>query len=183
MTMCRLYNLKPWSQLTCWQEASPVKTSVLPENGQVSSKEPEVDSGENLLDSFAQYDHSTSLWRTSQACLFSPDLALYSETWPSAGMMRNGKCYPLPPLEPHMPDDESGLWPTPTANLAHSAFSPGTAAKLQNGISKRKSGAKIGSSLKWEPRLLSAYRTNTYPNPAWLEYLMGYPYFWTELED
>ena len=119
MKMSRLSMLQPWSQLTSWQGGSPVKMSPSLASKSVSSKEPDQDSGENLPDSFAHYDPATSSWRTSQGCLFSQDLELYSETWPAAGTMRNGKCYPQPPLEPLTYESESGLWlGTPRATEA-----------------------------------------------------------------
>jgi hypothetical protein len=40
-------------------------------------------------------------------------LAEYSETWPSAGMMRNGKTYRRQPWALPIAESASGLWPTP----------------------------------------------------------------------
>src|SRR5438067_326350 len=42
--------------------------------------------------SFANYDPATCSWRTSQGSLFE-EWAAFSETWPRAGMTRNGTAY------------------------------------------------------------------------------------------
>jgi hypothetical protein len=46
---------------------------------------------------------------------------------------------------------------------------------------RRKSGATIGSSLRWCPELMrEALRTGGLINPEWIEVLMGFPIKWTE---
>ena len=176
-----------------------------------------MDSGESLPGSFAHYDPATSLWRTSQGCLFSQDLELYSETWPSAGTMRNGKCYPQPPLEPLTCERESGLWRTPQAAdgthnhcLAPSVLAGRTTIVLTNqvemvrqglwptpiavdglksgftqkAIAKTKANREAkGEEYSFSLAELVAYQENGQLNPMWVEWLMGYPSGWTDLED
>jgi hypothetical protein len=72
-----------------------------------------LDSGLNTSDSFAQYDHESSSWKTSQLCLHG-GLIEFSETWPKAGMMRNGSAYVRPTLERRTDGNGCSLWPTPT---------------------------------------------------------------------
>jgi len=67
--------------------------------------------------SFANYDPATSSWRTSQLCL-DGEWSEFSETWPRAGMTRNGKAYEHATLVPRTDESESGLWPTPDANTS-----------------------------------------------------------------
>lgn len=104
-------------------------------------------------------------------------------TWKVSGMKPNVLLFQLVPWMPRTDEIEFGLLPTPVATLAHSGFSIGTAKKVRQKIFKRKSGARIGSSLKWHPILIKDYENGkgTYPSPVWLEYLMGYPKNWTEL--
>src|SRR6266550_2099603 len=71
--------------------------------------------GASTRASFANYDRATSSWRTSQLCL-DGELSVFSETWPKSGMTRSGKAYELPTLELPIEENESGFWPTPTAN-------------------------------------------------------------------
>jgi hypothetical protein len=59
------------------------------------------------------------IWLTPQRDFCGPlGWAEYSETWPRAGMTRNGKAYELPMLEHRTDESESGLWPTPDANTS-----------------------------------------------------------------
>ena len=83
-------------------------------------------SGLSSAESFAEYDPSTSSWRTSQVFL-DGDSEMFSETWPPSGTTRNGKAFPRVPLVPRTsgiasgyspgtePEDDKAMWPTPTA--------------------------------------------------------------------
>ena len=119
------------------------------------------DYGASTLELLASYDPNLSLWKTSQHCL-DGDLQTFSETWPRSGMMRNGIAYRLPPLVPLTDAIECGLLPTPMARDWRSGkASPATLAKNSRPLSER-----IGGLL----------------NPAWIEWLMGFPTGWTELQ-
>src|SRR5699024_7785894 len=64
----------------------------------------------------ATWNSDRDLWETSQTSLFEP-LAVYSETWPTSGMTRNGTAYELPTSEHHTTDSaSSSLLPTPVAD-------------------------------------------------------------------
>ena len=65
---------------------------------------------------FARYDPDSRSWKMFQASLFG-GLAEYSETWPRAGIQRNGMCYRLQGLERRTGGRGSGLWPTPKASI------------------------------------------------------------------
>jgi len=105
-----LFDLIPW---TSSAEGIPVSPFQLPD----SAKEKKTNgiSGPKCIDSFVSYDQDTSSWRTSQAT-FNWGSDVFSETWPKAGMMRNGRCYLRDSLEPDTYDDEFLLWRTPDAN-------------------------------------------------------------------
>ena len=64
--------------------------------------------------SFAVYDPVTCSWRTSQVYL-DGEQASFSETWPRAGMTRNGTAYQLPPSAPLTDVTGGSAWPTPMA--------------------------------------------------------------------
>ena len=66
--------------------------------------------------SFAEYDHDTACWRTSQVCLLTNMQDEYLETWPKAGLMLDGVCYPQVRWEHRISEIGSGLLPTPRAN-------------------------------------------------------------------
>ena len=125
-------------------------------------------------------------------------LVEYSQTWPQAGMVSNGKAYRLRRLVrrisargslllPTMRASEKSkyqynhgdhskknltllgyvnLYPTPTANDAKNNASPSQQRRRVKGFSQ---------SLNVE--------VNGKLNPRWVEWLMGFPDGWTDLED
>src|SRR5690606_9779779 len=79
-------------------EASPAKTLAMPEREQeLLANVPAC--GLSLPGSFASFDPATSSWRTLQRCFLEGWMS-YSETWPRAGMMRNGIAFRRQPLAP-----------------------------------------------------------------------------------
>lgn len=94
--------------------ASPAKTSQTPANAP-DLPEPVPDSGGLWCVPFAWYDPSTSSWRTWQRSLVE-GWAPFSETWPRAGMTRNGIAYRRAPLVHRTSETESSssvMFPTP----------------------------------------------------------------------
>ena len=75
-------------------------------------------------------------WITPQRDMFSSlQWAEFSETFPKSGMTRNGRLYRLPTLERRISENESGLWPTPTAqNAKHLSLSPSERDRVSRGI-------------------------------------------------
>lgn len=96
------------------QVDSPARISAMQGNEQELT-ENDQDYGLRCTVSFAAYDHNTSVWKTSQLCL-DGELSEFSETWPRAGTMLNGKCYQQHSLELPISEIESSLLPTPTAS-------------------------------------------------------------------
>lgn len=77
--------------LTWYLEASRARTSAR----QVkvpALMAPALDSGGKCTGLLARYDLNTSLWKTPQCSLLA-GLDVFLETWPRAGMMRNGWCW------------------------------------------------------------------------------------------
>ena len=96
--------------------ASPARISASPERGQ-DSTESGPDSGVSTRESFAHYDPASSSWKTLQLS-FLADLAMFSETWPRAGMTRSGIAYLRQPSAPITKEIASGSWPTPKSRDA-----------------------------------------------------------------
>ena len=122
-------------------------------------------SGLSSRDSFAQHDPHTSSWKTSRVSLLDGGWESYLETWPPSGMTRNGQAYRLPPLVPRTSVGESLLWPTPTARDWRSDKGKQTDQEL------------YGTRGRPLPRVAGGML-----NPTWVEWLMGFPAGWTELE-
>ena len=63
----------------------------------------------------ASWNSQRDVWETDQGDLISGHLAVFSETWPTSGSMRNGTAFPRPTLEPATDDSACSYLPTPTA--------------------------------------------------------------------
>jgi len=75
-------------------------------------------SGRSSPVSFAYLDRAMSWRRMSQGSgqlTLAERSAAYLQTWPKAGMMRNGIAYQRPPLVRRIGASASFSWPTPTA--------------------------------------------------------------------
>ena len=113
--------------LTSSRADSHAKTLAQPENSKAWAKEQGPASGPKSSDLLASYHPPTSSWRTSQTCLVAlltneaDGLAEFSETWPSAGMMRNGKTYRRQPWALPIAESVFGLWPTPRKMMSSTA--------------------------------------------------------------
>jgi len=115
----------------------------------------------------------------------------YSETWPRAGLMLNGVCYPQPNAERRISAIESGfMLPTPNT-LNHK----------DSGILGRDWGGDLLAASKlWPTPAARDWKDANYPsehnrhtpplevhaggklNPMWVEWLMGWPLGWTDLK-
>jgi hypothetical protein len=156
------------------QGGSPAKTLALQEGKLASGMEQEAAYGPKSCDLLASYDHATSSWRTSQTCLVAllsgeaDGLAEYSETWPSAGMMRNGIVFRLPMLVPGIGGTEFGWLPTPTKSDAK-----GSPRNRWNGSAKSHGNlCEILRNGQGDP---------IYPHPDFVTQMMGFPTGWTDL--
>lgn len=115
----------------------------------------------------------------------------FLETWPRSGTMQAGSCYPLPPLVLHTSESGSLLWPTPTAHNAKEMGAPAEFRRKHHltaeanrrtwatptvcGNYNRKGASKTsGDGL--------ATQVGGPLNPMWVEWLMGFPLGWTDLD-
>lgn len=81
-------------------------------------------SGGKCAGLLARYDHDLSLWRTPQCSLLA-GLDVFLETWPRAGMMRNGWCWGRTKWVPLMSVSACGyLLSTPPLGLAMKFATP-----------------------------------------------------------
>ncbi len=156
--------------------------------------------GGKCLGSFAQYDRDGSSWKTSQLSLFG-GLTLFSDRWPKAGSIVNGKAYPRPMSERPTCGNVSGLLATPVAGLEKGGLPDGTKGRrdLRRDLmptpstkpeSRRhgymltgNSGTTLLDALLQTSNDASARGADgRAPHPNFVEWMMGYPEGWTDLE-
>ena len=174
--------------LTWCQEASRARTSAWPEKAQEST-EPVAACGATWRGSLARFDPATSSWRTVQPSLLE-DLGESSVTWPRSGMTAAGQCWELPTLGRRINETGSGLWPTPTVcgNYNRKGLSKTSGDGLATAVLKCatptardwKSGKASQATMERNSRPLSEQIGGSL-NPAWVEWLMGWPLGWTDL--
>ena len=117
-------------QLTLFAEGFPARTSAM-QDSRRALKASDQDYGENTAALLTSYDQNLLSWKTSQRCL-DGEWALFLETWPRSGLMRNGIAYQLPPLVPLTKETEYGLWATPRASEIAAKASMATVANIAN---------------------------------------------------
>jgi hypothetical protein len=172
-------------ELPMWSaEDSHVRTSPLPIQTATDSKESEADSGKKWPGSFAKFDPASCSWRTHQCSLFGGWEA-YSETWPEWGIMLLGECWADKTSGQRSSAKESGYWPAMTCNGWRSEGSIKQLRKLvEMGVTTEgEAQAMSGGSLR--PERMEAWQRPREEadggrmNPAWGEWLMGWPIGWT----
>ena len=115
----------------------------------------------------AQFDPVLHCWKMSQAiCLWGEQPLLVN--LPKSGMTVNGNLYQRPALAPPIDAKGCSLWPTPTAR-------DGKGASGHKKLSRRM------ADLTYRARIVDGVTTGSL-NPTWVEYLMGFPEGWTDLE-
>ncbi len=154
--------------------------------------------------SFAQYDPDTSLWKTFQGSL-AGGWVTYSETWPRAGMMRNGIAYRRQQSVPRTCVTGSSSWPTvkrwptPLANKIGGCSGKGFPPTLEQVVKRYPTPrAQMERKPCWDRVKSGEHKHNLEDfiaiqegasaddgiqclNPDWVELLMGFPLSWTEV--
>ncbi len=121
----------------------------------------------------AKYDPNTSLWKTRQ-CSLTEDLEQFLAIWPRWGLMRGGVCWEQDTLERPTLERDVGLWDTPCKGDAHPrAYNRN---KVYNGAGQKHLQAQAYEKLT--PHCVMGGKLN----PQWVEWLMGWPMGWTELQ-
>lgn len=175
-------------------EGSLAKTSV-PLGGARESTELKADSGQAWHGWFAKWNPPTCSWKTAHYSIFG-DCTDFSETWPKWGLMRNGECWVLSTPLPLTSVSERGLKhdiPTPTVACAKGGQTSRSGKRknelLLGGYVRRyptptaQDAKNNGGPSQSERNSLSLNATIGGPlNPTWVEWLMGWPIGWTDLQ-
>jgi hypothetical protein len=159
--------------LTSFRAASRAKTSPQQDEGQ-ESKESVPASGVKWRELFKRYDPATSSWKTHR-CLFDEVLPASSVILPRWGMMRDGALSERLTLALRTSGNVSGLWPTPCAS---EGLDCGTNWASLAAVDK---GGRIARRIATNGGPETQQTTHAQLNPAWVEWLMGWPIGWTDL--
>jgi hypothetical protein len=143
----------------------------------------------------AKFDPDSCSWKTPQCSLLEEEPESL-QTLPRWGMTVDGLLWEQQTLEPITRGTECGSWPTPTAHMAketnapseHNRNTPTLTAQV-NWPTPRTAGM-CGGTGSWEllnknttieeARLMGAGNGGKL-NPTWVEWLMGWPLGWTDL--
>jgi hypothetical protein len=159
----------------------------------------------------AFYDHDSQSWRM-YAVISLWGLTESLEILPKTGLTRNGKLFPQPVLVPCIDAKESFVWPTPTTQeIEHpnAELNANGRRKAKNGNSH--SIGLADAVIRWPTPTASSWGSTGHRmmldsliesgeitqedkmqmtagnggklNPTWVEWLMGFPTGWTDLED
>tara|TARA_R110000868_G_scaffold208779_1_gene458303 strand:- start:287 stop:874 length:588 start_codon:yes stop_codon:yes gene_type:complete len=154
------------------------------------------------LELLASVCPDTQFLKTSQGCLLETQVGgsdNFSMTWTRSGLMQNGIVSRLPTLAHRIGEIESGLLPTPTLDVSSrkKKYSQGgtplslALSKLKflptPTVSDAKGSPKSRTILNNKSNLCEVLRQSEsdsiYPNPLFVEQMMGFPVDWTDLED
>jgi hypothetical protein len=200
-----------WDDVLTWCLAgSRAKTSPQPEEGQESTGSG-LDSGVRWRESFRRFDPVTSSWRTHR-CLFDEALPASSVTLSRWGMTVGGVLWERLTPGLHTSGIGYGLWPTPKASTGGPDFSkmngrdnrpigPGISLPTMVAVWPTPCASEgLDCGTNWESlaavdkggRIARRIATRGGPetqqspsaqlNPNWVEWLMGWPIGWTDLE-
>ena len=152
---------------TLWQEDTPANHSHPPDTDKVNTTHDT--SGPNSPEPFAYFDPDTQSWKMLQGTFLS-DSETYSKIWPRSGMTADGIAYQLPPSAPLTAATACSSLPTPRSAMGDSRNSrawirPEGPQNLENWVGANDPDS-IGRTI----------------NPVWVEWLMGFPPHWTDLE-
>ena len=186
--------------LTLFLADSHAKTSAPQARAQASTASAPACGGkwQGLL---ARYDPVSCSWKTPQCSLFA-DSEPSLETWPRWGSMRNGECWERIPSVPTTSENESGYWPTPTADsvtertqryaqdgmplTAAVRMFPTATATAYKGWSPNHNRAdsddRLDYTVEREAFLLGQTTPPKRLNPDWVEWLIGWPIGHTALK-
>jgi hypothetical protein len=209
MTFKPLTESRGQELLTLFREDFHAKTSQLQETV-TDLMENDQECGEKWHGLLARFDQDTHLWRTVQ-CSLLEDLNESLQTLPQWGMTVNGELYLLPTLVQTTKEKEFGLWRTPdtgaggTSGLlkegkTHRMNGQQIQVRLVDQVNNprlwptpqasdnRDRGNMSNPSIQRRVAIgkqimlsQSVHPTSGQLNPTWVEWLMGWPLGWTDL--
>lgn len=132
--------------------------------------------GGKCYESLASYDRELSSWKMSQLSFFEED-AKSLDRLPKSGIAQNGQLYPLEIKELRISADDglqSLILPTPVCNDAKNTPSG-------NGQWRRQGSLNVEAA-KISGHTIETIGKEARLNPRFVEWMMGFPIDWTDLD-
>jgi len=101
----------------------------------------------------------------------------FSETWPRAGLMRNGIVFPRRPLVPLVRETGFLLWPTPRASMGDHMI---CWKRAENG--EHHCNLEDFMAWLWLQQPHNKRERGLDVNPDWIDWFGGFPVRWTDLK-
>ena len=164
--------------------------------------------GPTLGTPLAEYDHDLQSWRM-YGVISLWGLTECLQTLPKSGMTQSGRLFPQPALAPLIDGKESSAWPTPRVTGSGEDIAK-IQERFQNGLQYKQrleeavamwptpTHGKLAGGSGANQRIEDIYQDGIITleekkamqagnggrlNPMWVEWLMGFPLGWTDLED
>jgi hypothetical protein len=191
---------------TSSQAATPANRSA--QRANAKARKTRDTSGRGYEQPLANYDPITQSWKMCQVISLSGEPKLL-ERLPKSGMTRNGVLYQQPDWVPIISEKESSSWPTPVSSTGMAEDISTVKARLDEG--KPYKSRLIEAVAMWPTPRAAQGQARNYTiyarqsgkpqnlenriaqrepqaiggklNPTWVEWLMGFPIGWTDLED
>lgn len=206
MTMYEHFNQLPLPLLTLCAGDSPANPTASPESGLLVQTSGIFGQSSPAL--LARLDRGGSWQRMYRGCCPVKEgdtSGESSQTWPRSGSMQNGSCYRLRPSGLPIGGIGYSLWPTPTVNDANNATFPPSQVSRDSLVGAVMRAWPTPRSSDWKgavtptdctARRLATGRANLPEavqeqerdqgggtlSPMWVEWLMGFPTGWTDLD-
>lgn len=163
--------------VSMWCQAASRAMTSARQDHEPESTEIDRAFGERWRESLARYDLDSCSWKTPQ-CSLVEGSEQFSGTWPLSGLMRDGRCYPLPTWARPTNANDCGSWPTPKARDWRSGGTD--PSKVRERIEKRRNQGVVDLPdalvlRTWSPGLSGLV------DPHFCEWIMGWPIGWTAL--
>jgi hypothetical protein len=147
--------------------------------------------GPRARDPFASYDLAASAWVARPAEAGERPTVEFCGSWPKAGLVSRRRACPLVDSGHAAQQSPARRWPTPNAKVSNFGERPLSWLKRRERLKKKRyngNGAgmplaiavQIGASWSAASSESALPSARAQLNPAWVEWLMGFPFGWSE---
>lgn len=169
--------------LSMWLAQVSHANPLLSQGNSLARRMNETD-GQRHLMLFAQYDHQSRGWRTTQGCLLTNTMDEYKETWPKSAINYDGAAYQVPSWERPISGSVFGWSLIPSKERLPTLVAHEARLGWQGRHSQAKGSQKSLTTVVMEQagRIVGKDWTGGQLNPDWTDWFMGLPIGLTDLK-